>query len=47
MQAKLAVIGTEDNNSNGQGVVESSVVLYDVCEPIRCDQTKRKEKDAR
>ena len=30
VQAKLTAIGDSDSNSNGKGVVESGIVLYDV-----------------
>ena len=43
VQAKMCVIGTEDDNSNGIGVVETSVVLYDVCENVHSNRQKNKE----
>jgi len=43
VQAKLSVIGIEDNNSNGLGVVESSVVLYNICETIRENKGERED----
>lgn len=35
VQAKLFATDDEDENSNGKGIVLSSVVLYRVSEPIQ------------
>ena len=40
VQAKLNAIADEDINSNGSGVAESTVCLYNVSEPLK-DASKK------